>query len=316
MENRRLRTYSRTVLPLALAALAVSCSSATEDGAKSAREGGAPDSPSYSVPQSVPDVTSAAVPALPIEAYLASQDERKQILKASRLAAKDCMARYGFDYTWTDSGTKTAGDDNAANRQRRYGIVDEASASKYGYGLPVDGSGAPEAPGVEMSEAANRTFLGDSDPLLKVSEGEKVGGKEIPKGGCAGEAKRKIGKGLDDSAAREINMASFKFSLDDEQVKSAIAAWSKCMGDSGHTFESPLQPFDELAADGVTPNELATAKADIQCKYRTNLLGIWVAVESEIQKAMIGKKEEVLQDARKETERSVKNASEALRGNL
>ncbi|WP_406860611.1 hypothetical protein ABZO31_09180 [Streptomyces sp. HUAS MG47] len=315
MHKRRASTL-RLSGTLVLAASLLGCSGGAQSD-KASGNGSDLTSLEYSKPPQAPEVKSAAIPALPIEGYLVSQKEKEQILKASRMEAKSCMARFGFSYSWsTPSGQKVAPDDNASNRSRRYGIVDPVAASKYGYGLGVaeiqDSSG--QAPSAAMSEAATRVFLGNSDPTVKVQDGAEVNGQKIPEGGCAGEAKRKIGNGLSNRAANEINMASFSVSLSDEKVKAVLARWSQCMQKHGYDFKSPLDPLKTMGVGSATPREKATAQADVQCKYETNLIGVWNSVESAIQKAMIGKKEEILEEGRRETDRSLRNASAVLSG--
>ncbi|MFD4525175.1 hypothetical protein ACFWP7_14890 [Streptomyces sp. NPDC058470] len=302
---------------LVVSTLAVGCSGAGQKGqGDGSGEGSGTNPVDYSKPVNPQRIDSAAIPALPIEGYLVSQEEKEQILKAYRIVAKECMAGFGFDFSWSDaSGYQVEADDNAANRSRRYGITDIELAAMYGYGLPSTAvAESTENPSGEMSEAANRVFLGDSDPLLDVAEGAEVGGKEIPKGGCAGEAKREVGDGLSNPEALDINLESFQVSLNDEQVKSAIATWSDCMRGEGYDFESPLDPLKSQGAEASTPDQTAMAKADVGCKYGTNLLGVWSSVEVSIQKAMIGENEEVLQEARRETDQSLKNASRILEG--
>ncbi|WP_315894403.1 hypothetical protein [Streptomyces sp. P9(2023)] len=302
---------------LLIAASLVGCSGVASESDKTSSNERDLTSLEYSKPSNAPDIKSATIPTLPIEGYLVSQKEKEQILKASRMVAKSCMARFGFSYSWSAaSGQRVTSDDNASNRSRRYGIVDSAAASKYGYGLGADNVQGPseQAPSAAMSEAATRVFLGNSDPTVKVESGAKVNGQKIPEGGCAGEAKRKIGNGLSNRAANDINMASFTVSLNDEKVKAVLGQWSQCMQKRGYDFNSPLDPLKTMGAGSATPREKVTADADVQCKYETNLIGIWNSVESAIQKAMIGKKEEILEEGRRETDRSVRNASTVLSG--
>ncbi|MEI5034930.1 hypothetical protein RB201_26455 [Streptomyces sp. S1A(2023)] len=84
------------------------------------------------------------------------------------------------------------------------------------------------------------------------------------------------------------------------------------MQESGYSFASPLDPLKVMGTGSATQEEKATATADIQCKYETNLIGVWSSVEAAIQTAMIGKKEEVLEEGRRETDRSMRNASAVL----
>ncbi|MEI5034929.1 hypothetical protein RB201_26450 [Streptomyces sp. S1A(2023)] len=210
---------------LLAAAHIVGCSGGAAESGKSSSSESDLTSLKYALPSHTPEIKSAAIPALPIEGYLVSQGEKSQILKASRLKAKSCMARFGFDYSWNASaGLKADPDDNDSNRPRRYGIADLDAASKYGYGLGVNEvQGATEqTPSAAMSEAATRVFLGNSDPTVKVQDGAVVNGQKIPDGGCSGEAKRKIGNGLSNATASDINLASFDVSLNDEKDQEGI----------------------------------------------------------------------------------------------
>ncbi|MGP3634868.1 hypothetical protein ACTU45_16100 [Streptomyces sp. 24-1644] len=316
MHKRRSSAF-RLSGTLLIATSLVGCSGGASESDKASSNERELTSLEYSAPSTAPDIKSTTIPSLPIEGYLVSQKEKEQILTASRMMAKSCMERFGFSYSWSAaSGQRVAPDDNASNRSRRYGIVDSVAASKYGYGLGSSNvrETSEQAPSAAMSEAATRVFLGNSDPTVKVENGTEVNGHKIPEGGCSGEAKRKIGNGLSNRTANEINIASFDVSLNDKKVKAALGAWSQCMRKHGYAFRSPLDPLKTMGAGSATSQEKTTANADVQCKYETNLIGIWNSVESAIQKAMIGKKETVLEEGRRETDRSLRNASAVLSG--
>ncbi|WP_405834392.1 MULTISPECIES: hypothetical protein [unclassified Streptomyces] len=266
----------------------------------------------YTSPSAVPAVAPGQELQLPIDPYLVKQAERAQILKASRLVAADCMRGFGIELPAPPlTGGKAAANENATNMDRRYGIYDDRKAAQFGYSLPEqvepEGAGQTQSP---LSDAENRVFLGDADPVLEVQPGEKYNGKEIPPGGCAGEARRKIGDGLRQEVAGEINFASFQRSLTDPQVTAAFKQWSECMKERGYSFNTPLEPFESAGANGAGGEaETKMASYDVECKTRVNLIGAWFAVESEIQKQMIGKREEALHAASKEREKTIKNAA-------
>lgn len=268
----------------------------------------------YAQPASIPVVDSPSIPALPIEGYLVGAQDKAQIIRASRISAKACMARFGFEYSWVESTVDPNVYDNPANRSRRYGISSLDIATSYGYTLPPVKGNTFGTPSIEMSKAAARVFLGNSDPRTADAKSHGVTGLQIPKGGCSGEAKRVVGDGLNTPAAKDINMASFEVSLNDEQLKSVLSEWSACMRKSGYSYESPLEPLREREAETVTPVQIVKAQTDVRCKYATNLLGEWGAVEAEIQKAMIARKEEVLVREKRATEATLKNAANILSG--
>ncbi|MFE3288602.1 hypothetical protein ACFXJJ_36610, partial [Streptomyces sp. NPDC059233] len=266
----------------------------------------------YTSPSAVPAIAPGQQLHLPIDPYLVKQAERAQILKASRLVAAECMKGFGIELSAPPlTGGKAAANENATNMDRRYGVYDDRKAAQFGYSLPdqaePEGAGQTDSP---LSDAENRVFLGDADPILGVQPGEKYNGKEIPSGGCAGEARRKVGDGLRQEAATEINFASFQKSLKDSQVIAAFQKWSDCMKERGYSFNTPLEPFNSAGANGSGgETETNMASYDVECKKRVNLIGTWFAVESEIQKQMIGKREEALHAAKKEKEKTIKNSA-------
>jgi hypothetical protein len=61
------------------------------------------------------------------------------------------------------------------------------------------------------------------------------------------------------------------------------------MAAAGHDYPGPLDPPKDPRFQGAvaTPLEVATARADVACKQRTNLVGVWFADESRLQLSLI-----------------------------
>jgi hypothetical protein len=266
-------------------------------------------------PTATPVLSSTASVSLPVEDYLLKNDEHSQILYASKLLVRQCMTRFGFDYV-VDAAWQSPVDPkgDAANLARRYGISDAAAAARYGYHPPADTLPSAPAGTQPMSDAERNVFLGDAPrPDGSVPRLKRYKGQDIPERGCSGEAERKLGKGLQERLPESINDASYQQSMSTPQVTAAFRSWSACMRGHGYTFRTPLEPLTKLDS---TPSarEIETAKTDIACKRKTNLIGIWVAVESAIQKELIEKNQEALTQvratARKTIERSAKVIAE------
>ncbi len=73
----------------------------------------------------------------------------------------------------------------------------------------------------------------------------------------------------------------------DSRMVAAYADWSACMAGKGFTYTDPRSAYvddqwvkDADAGLGVTPQQIATAVADMDCKISTNLVGIATAVQS------------------------------------
>jgi len=82
--------------------------------------------------------------------------------------------------------------------------------------------------------------------------------------------------------------------LNDSRYLPILALWSACMRDKGFDYPDPrTAAFDQQwnanqkTGLGVTPQEIATAVADMDCKISTNLVGWAVAVQSAYDQAYI-----------------------------
>ncbi|MFJ3934675.1 hypothetical protein [Streptomyces sp. NPDC090029] len=309
--NRFVRTSSALVCAVVLAGCGESGNSSEEKPLSEEEALAVPDQLSVKNPAVV---ASSDIPAFPIEKYLPKVGEDARVAAASGELIRACMARFGFQYQPPVASQETLdSEENGANRIRRYGVSSASSAASYGYHLPrssVDGLQSPEAP--PMSDAENQVFIGDQDPVSGVKPGDKVAGKEIPAGGCSGEAQRRLKIEPRQRMAEKINNVSFARSQENSQVKEAFQEWSTCMARAGHSYKTPLEPLDNLTGKSPSPVEISAAKEDVKCKDSVNLVGVWFAVESKIQEELIARNEEVLTQDSKSFDALVRRASQEL----
>ncbi|MER5882540.1 hypothetical protein ABT160_01800 [Streptomyces sp. NPDC001941] len=303
--NRPRGTRTAAASALALAALA-GCS---DPG------GGPPDgAPPPLGP--VPAVrTSADIPDLPLDAYLLTREQYQAFLLAQRTAVRRCMARYGFDYRALDA-VLTPGEvpDPRPDKARYYFLVDDSAARKAGYHPPPRVRArdkTTDGPDTTPTEA-ERAVLAGRDA------GRSVGGATVPRGGCQGEAEHALlgDGGRPDflQVANERNQPRARADADDRLAK-AFAAWSACMKESGHDYRDPAQANDDPRWRGGTagPAEIATATADVACKRRTNLTGLWWALQSAYEKQYIERNAERMGAVRRTVDAVLRN-SPALAG--
>ncbi|MFI1718331.1 hypothetical protein [Streptomyces litmocidini] len=272
----------------------------------------APDNLTVSDP---PAVDGAKIPPFPIEKYLPKVGEDARIAAASGEIIRECMAGFQLRYQPPAISQESLdSEENGANRTRRYGVSSSTAATVDGYHLPKEmmGAFAPAQQGPQMSETERKVFIGDQDSTVDFKPGEKVNGKEIPAGGCSGEAQRRLKFKPRQRMAEKINNSSFAHSRDNKQVNKAFQDWSACMARSGFSYKTPLEPLEEIKGSGPTAAEIATAKADVRCKESTNLVGIWFAVESKIQEELIARNEEALAEDGKVFDALIRRASEEL----
>lgn len=258
------------------------------------------------------DAADPATWVLPIEGYLPSDSERKQISQARKALAGDCMKRFGF--TWQPApdlprlGPKTLVD-------WRYGIHDMALAEERGY-KPAAAEQEAYDQAVEVGAVDGGS---DTGPDTQVLEGgaRKVGGKSVPEGGCLGEADRKVSAdAFNTTVAQTISNESFAESQQRPEVMKAFQTWSSCMKASGFAYERPLDASDDprFGSQDVTPLEIRTATADITCRGKSDVAKIWFDAEVAVQHEKIEGQAEQLNKERESLDEAVKQAADVVAG--
>lgn len=168
---------------------------------------------------------------------------------------------------------------------RRYGITDVGLARSFGYGL------GPRDPARAVRPA--RPEIGaDGENVLSGQGRSVVNGIAVPEGGCIGEADRNLTEpgtsSVDIRKGNQLNLESFAQSRQDSRVQAAFRSWSACMEQAGYHYADPLAAAADPAFAGTPdPQQIAVALVDIDCKARTDLVGIWFTVESAYQRRAI-----------------------------
>ncbi|WP_405359669.1 hypothetical protein OG535_12355 [Kitasatospora sp. NBC_00085] len=284
---------------LALLALVSGCATATATSAV----------PPIAAPPTTPVApptagTGIAELHLPIEQYMLTAVQSVQFDWVRKAATGSCMKRYGLDYPVpAKPGPDGPGAHAFTLMNRRYGITDADGAARWGYHLPQAASApaAPEQPvALAAMPAAAQTALLGVDPA-RGSRVTSYQGKALPEGGCFAELDRVLpgavggpqgpGNGPQ-GVVTDIKSASFTESRSVPEVVAATAAWVDCMKGRGFDIPDPLKaPATVTTMKDPAPGiaEIAQAVADVDCKDRTNLTGIWFASESTLQNAAIAK---------------------------
>ncbi|MFC8225748.1 hypothetical protein [Streptomyces sp. NPDC057287] len=234
---------------------------------------------------------------LPIEDYLFSNAELARLTEAQFVLIGKCLRRLGLDHTLESPGPAPG---PRSMTERRYGITDAGPAKVNGYRLGGTRTTRPGSLTAQMKTLAapQRARLmvalhGDTASGAGDGDGLRVNGVRVPAGGCAGEAAEGIsggsGKLGPGEVARRANFASFDDSRSDPRVARVLGAWSACMKEKGYAYPDPLAAMSDSSFRGKspTPKELRTAQADVECKRRTDLVGVWFGVEAVLQKDMI-----------------------------
>jgi hypothetical protein len=249
---------------------------------------------------------------LPIGRYLFTDAQTSELVAAHSELVAACMKRYGFGYRVPTASPHGQLPPN----ESRYGVMTPEQA-RYGYHFmaveiarqQAGAAPAQKPPAVTPAMAA----------VLSGRSGGSVNGRRVPSGGCNAEATTRLGgkngRYGDPDIAESIQADSFTRSQSDARVLKVFAAWSSCMRTRGYDYQDPNAAVDDprwSASREPTRAEVATAQADVACKRRTNLVGVWSSVESAYQGAAIEANAEALSAAKATMQQELRTAAALL----
>jgi hypothetical protein len=243
----------------------------------------------------VPVLLRSADLRLPLDDYFPTLAENERLARAGRALLRQCMRELGFDYAVPDPAPSMG---PATWNERRYGLADPAQAAR-GY-WPETRAAAARAAAAGRGGATTTATEGDA---VTGRGAQVINGRQVPVGGCADEARRRLTArdppGADQSVAQRLMSDSFFGSQQDARVHAAIGVWSSCMKVAGYDYAGPLDPpRDPRFQQAATALEVATATADVRCKQRTNLIGVWFTVEASQQSSLVDAHRTALELAR------------------
>jgi hypothetical protein len=239
-------------------------------------------------------VTDASQISLPLDAYQMSVEEDLLLQRAEWRLAVECMARFGIAY----EPPKIYPGLSNTNHERLYGLLDLEKASGWGYvgEDPAKLSAAQQAADRARppeSEKAEELLGGPLEPNAAPVDG-------TPEGGCMGEARRQLAAGhepVDENLVFDMAYVAGARAEADERVQAAFARWSDCMDRAGFDYGGPWEPNNHpwpRHDNIVSAQEKAVATADVTCKHKTNLAGVWNAVGAAHQLHLIEQNRQLL----------------------
>ncbi|MER6450225.1 hypothetical protein DEJ51_09805 [Streptomyces venezuelae] len=210
---------------------------------------------------------------LPLDDYLLTTADAGTLARGRDSLMQRCLTALGAPYT-----PKAQGSADIETNERRYGLADAELAKEHGYHVPDTDKRAEDYPTAVM-------------PLV-TGDVTTHNGVPVPQGGCAGEAQRELHEAeLQDALnfPQKLNMESYVKSQKAPMVVKATAEWSSCMKESGHSYADPLAAINDKEFSAATPgsHEKEVALADVLCKQKVNLIGVWSDAESEYQRFLI-----------------------------
>ncbi|PKV84341.1 hypothetical protein [Streptomyces sp. TLI_146] len=257
------------------------------------------------VPKSAAPGKVSAAFQLPLTAYRPTGAEYTRIEEAKADLTRQCMEGLGFTgFQPAPVQSLGPGRDGADAMEDlddlRYGTYDSTQAANNGYkpefvvnrtNAFVDHPAPPDrSPDEWLALTGTKKERSDA-PQSGLAAPRLKSGATVPYGGCIYQSLQKVTGGKPVIADLVINLSgqSFKSSLEDRRVKGAFADWSSCMKSKGYSYTDPMKANDDpkFSAKNATAAEIETAKADVACKNKVDLIKTWNSVDVEIQKRLI-----------------------------
>ncbi|MFE5549607.1 hypothetical protein ACFQ71_38210 [Streptomyces sp. NPDC056534] len=254
-------------------------------------------------------VNSGSDISLPLDAYDTTAEERAALQKVYDLFGIACMKKKGFKVTMPERRTESS----ESVYGRRYFIVRMDEAARFGYRparmMENDQEKIKNMKTGLESPAAHKAWT-DQDPDDNSNPNKATG--------CGAAALPVVDKGVgkdSDIVIHNLSSESWHRSEQDSRMQAVFKEWSSCMATSGFTYTTPIESNNDKRWHGeVTPLEIATAKADVSCKQKSNLAGLWLAVETAYQERQIEENAEALRVRRAVWDIRMRNARQALGG--
>jgi len=244
----------------------------------------------------VPTLLASVDLRLPVQDYLPTDAQTAEFAHARLALIQQCMKRFGIDYVVEEIPSTGYGPRSLTDR--RYGVTDAELVLRDGFGLgDRDPSRLPRPAKPDIGPDGESALFGKGPSIVR--------GIQIPTGGCVGEADRTLDRaipsGADPQLGNKLQFQSFDSSKQDSRVRAGFSAWSSCMAEIGYPSPNPLAAAADPRFTGrqVATEQIDAAEADIRCKAKTNLIGIWFTVESAYQKREIERNTEAFASCEK-----------------
>ncbi|MGE5155944.1 MAG: hypothetical protein ACM3JP_00420 [Betaproteobacteria bacterium] len=241
----------------------------------------------------IPRIDDATKVVLPLDAYRLTPEQHLRYIQALAILVNRCLKPFGFTHPVPAAETDTS----TLARSRRYGITNAADAATYGYHFaPNDSAAVRPSPGPPVTPDMLLVWTGSPDGIAAhgpAGGGQSYHGRQVPIGGCAGEAARQLGLdptiGVGDAQVAALDRDIFAQTQRDARVKDVFRAWSGCLARAGFDAPDPLHigSLADMKARSASPVEIRMAVADVSCKHETNLVGVWFAVDAADEKEAI-----------------------------
>ncbi|MCR6489170.1 hypothetical protein M8542_40740 [Amycolatopsis sp. OK19-0408] len=206
--------------------------------------------------------------ALPFDRYRPDFAQQSEITRARTTLVRACL----HGVVELPAQDAAPGVLDRSPNLRRYGVIDEASATGYGYHFPRT-----------QAEKDGQT------ERLRWSAG-LTDAQQATLAHCTDQAETTLTK-VDDGFLTDADFRSLRTAQADPRVGAAFAAWRACMAEQGYSYQDPPAAISDrrwnLDSALIPDAEKETALADVRCKAEVHLVETWHDVDAAVQEARI-----------------------------
>lgn len=236
---------------------------------------------------SIPVITGQDSMRLPLDPYMMSPAQVATIEAAERKAEQNCILRYFPGISLGTYGRAVL--ESSSSEPITY--LAPAQAARYGYHDPV----------IQNEIAAVDSNSSYEVMAVDLGSVKVMNNMAVPSGGCLSVGVHAIIHGIKSSLIPKgnsdpstvtgaANRIDREITQNDQRVLAVNKKWSSCMTESGHAYSDPLAaeyngawafanlPTPKSRRPPITAVEIKTAVADVDCRSKVNLYGVYWAV--------------------------------------
>ncbi|MFE4874869.1 hypothetical protein [Streptomyces sp. NPDC056682] len=228
---------------------------------------------------------------LPIEEYTPTKSQSLLVSTSRDQLMKNCMTAAGFPQWAPAPDLPTVGGKTLTDW--RYGIHDPAQAATRGY-----------HPDAEAQKAYDKAMMAGAVDKSHADKGQVRH--------CVEAAGTQVPTVQSSETVETITGDSYKEAAKDPKVVAVFAQWSSCMKAKGYSYREPLDTVDDSRfhdPNEVSGLEIATAKADLECRSHNPVARVWFDAESALQTKAIKSHQRELDALKAENASTVSKAS-------
>lgn len=318
------------VAALAVALLTVGCGSSSP---RSSQLGsGQPATGGSSSTASADSSSGSSAASLPLNAYTQDTSQNNAVEQATNQLIAKCMKAKGFTVPALTPLQQAVQDESATEDTdtEPYGVTSASQAAQYGYSSPVTAAmkalrakyhignyGSHAVVGPDSGIFTPKESPAYNTALIGYASGIPPVGYDTVKG-CTGQAYDELDGGPTPVDPRGL-VGSLAGTAEQEtesnaRVQQALASWSSCMSQHGYSYQTPMDAASKSWPSSPSPLEISTAKADVLCKQRVNLVSLWQNVEAGYQQTLITQNTTALEQVKQRINAEVRRAETVLRG--